>query len=285
MKYTVLQVHDLAVIVVNFNQAPYLARCLASLYVERRQLSLEIIVVDNASSDDSVNLVSERFPEVKLLVNNENRGFAKANNQAINITQARYVLLLNNDTEVLPGSLTELLVFADAHPVAGAVGCMLLRSDGSQHRLPASFFSPLVWLPERTRRVSWLVGAALLLKRDALLAVGGLAEEFFFYYEDADLCYRLRNKGWHCYYCPDARIVHHEKASTSLFRSQALYHLYRGRLLLTSRHFPWAYSFVRSWLWLVFTLDLARACHGRTASPLLQVADEIRALLATDLRC
>jgi GT2 family glycosyltransferase len=236
----------LAIVVVNFNKRDYLVRCLQSLRREAPPGS-EIVVVDNASQDGAPDLVRERFPEVRLIANSENRGFSAANNQGVAVTTAPWVLLLNNDTEVLPGSLAHLAEFAEAHGDAGAIGCTLLRTDGTLHRLPASIFTGLYWFPERVHKVAWIVGAALLLRRSALDAVGGLDEGFFFYYEDWDLGLRLRKAGWRSYYTPGARIVHHEGQSASLVRPQVREHLFRGRLRLVARHWPWALPFATAW--------------------------------------
>ncbi len=244
---------DLAVVVVNFNRWPFLARCLQSIQVDLATSGLraETWVVDNASEDGSAQMVRDHFPDVHVIANERNRGFAAANNQAIAAAQSRYVLLLNNDCEVLPGSLAHLVAYADAHPDAGGVGCMLLRGDGEPHRLPASIFSALAWFPEKPCKVAWIVGAALLLRREAIAAVGGLDEDFFFYYEDWDLGLRLRKAGWTNHYTPGARVIHYERASTSLVRRpQTLEYLRRGHLLMLRKHFPLAYPFALAWQWL-----------------------------------
>lgn len=241
---------DLAIAIVNYNRRDFLERCLQSVKVdlEASGLLAEVVVVDNASEDGSAQFVRDHFREVALIANDQNRGFSAANNQAIAATRARYVLLLNNDCEVLPGALAHLVQFADAHPDTGALGCMLLRGDGERHRLPASIFSRLAWFPDRPCKVAWIVGAALLLRREAIEAVNGLDEAFFFYYEDWDLGLRLRKAGWTNRYTPGARIIHYERASTSLVRRpRTLEYLRRGRLLLLRKHFPLLYPFAVAW--------------------------------------
>lgn len=243
-------VPDLAIAIVNFNRKDFLERCLRSVREDLAASGLraEVVVVDNASEDGSAQLVRDHFPEVLIIANDRNRGFSAANNQAIAATTGRHILLLNNDCEVLPGALAHLVRYADAHPDAGAVGCMLLRGDGERHRLPASIFSPLAWFPERPCKVAWIVGAALLLRRAACEAVGGLDEDFFFYYEDWDLGLRLRKAGWTSHYTPGARIIHFEGQSTSLVRSaQKIAYLRRGRLLLLRKHFPLVYPLAATW--------------------------------------
>lgn len=273
---------EIAVAIPHYNRYDYLARCLSSLVAQSALIS-EIVVVDNASADESVARLQAEFPEVRLIANPSNLGFARASNQAIAASTAPFVLLLNNDTEVLPGALEAMLDFARNHPDAGAVGCRLLRSDGSSHRLPASIFSKLAWDLEHPARVPWLVGAALLLRREALDAIGGLDEAFFFYYEDLDLGLRLARAGWRSYYTPGARIVHHEKASTATARPMALVQLYRGRLLLAGRYYRWALGLTRLWMRLTFPLALAMAKRkGADGQALLEASGEIRALLRSE---
>lgn len=232
---------DLSIIIVAFNQRKYLIRCLESIEADlsKTELGVETWVVDNASLDGSLEAVEKEFPSVERLKNEENLGFSRANNQAISLARGRYFLLLNNDTEVLPGAIEHLVAFADAHPKAGAVGCTLLDSFGQEHQLPASILSPQYWNRSRPRKVSWLVGACILLRREALEALGGLDEDFFFYYEDVDLGLRLRKAGWQVFFTPDARVIHHEKKSSEIasVKPLTLYHLYRGRLLLARKHY------------------------------------------------
>lgn len=247
---------DLSVIIVNFNQRDFLTNCLDSLARENesyKDLMLEVFVVDNASADDSVDYVESRYPWVTLIKNQENRGFSRANNQALPLSQGRFVLLLNNDTEVRPGALKRMVEFADSQPKAGAVGCTLLDSHGKRHRLPMSIFDPRLYMRHRPHRVDWIVGAAVLLRREALTQLGGLDEDYFFYYEDADLGVRLKKADWHSYLVPEAEIVHHEKKSTSGAKPLARYHLHRGRLLLAYKHYgPLVYHLTRLKTWWDF---------------------------------
>lgn len=267
---------DLAVCIVSYNRGEYLVRCLESL--QAQDLPLEIVVVDNASADGAPDRVAEHFPNARVIRNAVNEGFSIACNQGIAASEAPFVLLLNNDTEVLPGALRHLVEFAAAHPEAGAVGCKLLTTDGQNHRLPASIFSSLAWFPDRRARVAWVVGAAVLLRRTALTAIGGLDEGFRFYYEDVDLGWRLRKAGWVCYYTPEARIIHHERASTSLVRPWTLVQLYRGRLLLARKHYPLILPILRAWLRLTLPFRLARA-KKEGDEGLVSAGGEIAALL------
>ena len=229
---------DLSIVIVNWNVRDLLHRCLRSILVNSPTCTLEIIVVDNGSSDDSVKMVRAEFPNVHLIANAENRGFPAANNQGLAIAQGRYVLLLNPDTEIVGGALATLVAFADVHPDVGIVGPQLLYPDGSvqssRRRFPtlATGFLESTWLEryaprhllERyefldqpndvTQDVDWLYGAALLARREAVEQVGPLDEGFFMYSEEMDWCHRFRDAGWRVVYLPAAQIVHHEGKSS-----------------------------------------------------------------------
>ncbi|MGQ9466064.1 MAG: glycosyltransferase family 2 protein [Anaerolineae bacterium] len=224
---------DLSVIIVNWNVQDLLRHCLHSIFANWPTSQMEIIVVDNASTDGSAEMVSAEFPDVQLIVNTENRGFPAANNQGLAVARGRYILLLNPDTEVLGDALATLIAFADAHPDVGVVGPQLLNPDGtvqsSRRRFPtlmtALFES--TWLqPYAPRRllehyyvldrpddavqdVDWVTGAALMARREAVEQVGPLDEGFFMYSEELDWCRRFREAGWRVVYLPTARIVHY----------------------------------------------------------------------------
>lgn len=233
---------DLSVIIVNWNVRDLLRRCLCSLLVARCSqatgpqppaTSIEVIVVDNGSTDGSPQMVREAFPQVRLIANAENRGFPAANNQGIEVAQGRYFLLLNPDTEVVGDALATMVAFADAHPDVGVVGPRLLNPDGSvqssRRRFPtlATAFFESTWLQPRAPRrlltryyvldrpddeiqdVDWVTGAALMARREAVEQVGLLDEGFFMYSEELDWCRRFRQAGWRVVYLPAARIVHH----------------------------------------------------------------------------
>jgi N-acetylglucosaminyl-diphospho-decaprenol L-rhamnosyltransferase len=218
--------------------------------------------VDNASRDGSAELVRVRFPEARLLANAENVGFGRANNRAIALARGRYVLLLNPDTEPAPDAIRALVRFADANPTAGIVGGRLENEDGThQHsafRFPDwkqalfGFFDNLVPLDSRingrfpARRyerpfvAEHLLGACLLIRREALATVGAFDPDYFMYFEETDLCARMRKAGWRNLYTPDARVRHvgasstsapevREKMSVEFHRSQARwYRTHRG---------------------------------------------------------
>lgn len=210
-------------------------------------------------------MVRQEFPEARLLPLDENRGFAAANNLAIRDSDARYVLLLNPDTEVLGDAPAALVRFLDAHPTVGACGGRLLNPDLTfQHScfhfptLPMSFFD---FLPLNHRIVNsrlngryprrWYnrpfpidhpLGACLMVRREAIRQVGVLDEGFFMYCEEVDWCYRIKQAGWEIYYTPDAEIVHHGGQSTRQRAGPMLIELHRSRDRFFRKHYGGAYA-------------------------------------------
>lgn len=263
------------IVVVSYNVRELLARCLASVTGKGH----EVIVVDNASVDGSAGMVRERFPEMCLLENAENRGFAAANNQAFAQAHGRYVLMLNPDAEAKPGAVETLLAFMDEHPRVGACGGKLLYGDGSlQH---SAFYFPtlaqvfLDFFPLNRRltdsrlngryprewyargepfQVDHPLGADLMVRRETAEQVGWLDDQFFIYCEEIDWCVRIRRAGWEIWCVPQAEIVHHEAQSTRQFRDKMFVELWRARARLFRKHYaPWfrfaARQVVRAGLW------------------------------------
>ncbi len=224
--------NDLSIVVVSFNTRQLLQNCLESVLRHAGSLRLEIFVVDNASCDGSAELVAERFPGVRLIRNAENRGFATANNQALAQAGGRYAMLLNSDTVVRPGALTELVRFMDDHPRAGYCGPRLLNGDGSLQ--PSARRFPTIWSTAWAAtglalrcpgsrhaldlhagqavaepfRADWLTGACLMVRAEAMRQVGVLDEGYFMYFEETQWCRRLVAAGWEGWYVPTAEVVH-----------------------------------------------------------------------------
>jgi GT2 family glycosyltransferase len=243
---------DLSIIIVNWNTKDLLAQCLQSVYDTIRSLDFEIIVVDNASADGSPEMVCERFPQVRLIKNRENVGFARANNQAIRESRGGYLLLLNSDTVVLPEALSQMVDFMDCHPDGGAIGPKLINPDGSFQASYADFptllteslqaFGLAKWLygpyypsppprpDELARTVDWVAGACLMVRREVADAVGLLDEGYWMYTEETDWCYRIDQAGWNVYYLPESKIVHFGGASSSKRRPEMVAQLYRSKL-------------------------------------------------------
>jgi N-acetylglucosaminyl-diphospho-decaprenol L-rhamnosyltransferase len=244
---------DLVIAIVSWNTRDMLAACLQSIADDlQRQTTwrVETVVVDNASADGSPQMVSQRFPEVHLVENDRNIGFAPANNQAIRLTDSSYVLMLNSDTSVLPGALTALLEFMEAHPRAGAAGPYLrnahgglqfscrpmlspgrefLRLIGLDALWPIATYRMDTWSRVEPRPVEVISGACFLLRRAALDQVGLLDDSYFMYTENVDLCYRLARAGWGLWYVPRAQVVHYGGASSRQMRDEMYLQLYRSK--------------------------------------------------------
>ena len=228
---------DVSIVVVSYNTAALLRTCLRSIRADVGP-SREVFVVDNASTDGSAEVVRTEFPDVRLIGNATNVGFTRANNQALRLARGRYLLLLNPDAELRPGSLAALVDYLDANPGVGVVGPRLYYPDGalqsSRRRFPTlatGFVESTVlqrWLPrldllaryycddlpsDRVCEVDWVVGACMLVRSEAAAQVGYLDERFFMYSEELDWCRRLKSAGWGVAYTPDAEVVHHESRS------------------------------------------------------------------------
>jgi N-acetylglucosaminyl-diphospho-decaprenol L-rhamnosyltransferase len=286
---------DLSIVVVSYNSRELLGRCIESIRAARDGLAVELFVVDNASRDGSAEMVAERFPEATLIASERNLGFGRANNLAFARARGRYVLMLNPDTEVRPDALRELLAFADGHPEAGVVGARLDYPDGrfqhSAFRFPDlgqalfGFFdvvpidSPINgrYRPEQFERdfpAEHLLGACLLLRREALEQVGGFDPRYFMYFEETDLCMRLRRAGWQNLFTPDARVVHVSAASTSAAPERMSVEFHRSQAYFYRKHYGLpGYAALKVIVWLGTAYRLARSLRaylrGRIDRPLL----------------
>ena len=249
---------DLSILIVSWNVADLLVNCLNSILAHPPSGSYEILVVDNASSDDSVRVLREKFPQVKLILNDQNVGFAGANNQAMQAATGRYLLLLYPDTIVFEDTLQCLVDFLDQHPQAGAAGSLYENPDGSLQ--PSAFPFPTVsrelwrllhldrlhaygtynvrrWSREIPREVDSLQGASLMLRRAALDETGLLDTGYFMYTEEIDLCYRLRQKGWSLYWVPRSRIIHFGGQSTRQAALKMFLCLYGSKVQFFRKHY------------------------------------------------
>jgi GT2 family glycosyltransferase len=247
-----------AVSIVSWNTRDLLRRCLESVLAER---PAAVVVVDNGSTDGSAEMVRTAFPAVRLEIRPDNPGYGTAANDAIAACRAEHVLLLNGDTEVRPGCLGALGRALDAHPEAGVVGPRVLNPDGSLQRSCFAFpgpFVPLIkrqplasltgwdprfqahyignWDHETARPVPWVLGAALAIRRAAFDAVGGFDAEFPMYFEEVDLCYRLRAAGWEVRFTPEAEVVHVGGASTRQRRAEMIAQLTLSAMAFHRRH-------------------------------------------------
>jgi hypothetical protein len=239
---------QLSIVLVNWNTLCHLVPCLRSILESNIPWPIEVIVVDNNSTDTTRTTVPQLFPSVRLVENQQNLGFARAVNQGAKQSLGEYLLLLNPDTVVNGASLRTMVEFMQQSPDAAVVGGALLNSDGSfqgsyahfstllQETLIALGIGDRLWhgypshhRSTRTHAVDWICGACLLVRREAFLRVGCLDEEYVMYSEEVDLQYRLRREGWNTYYLPHVRTVHHGGGSQSRLRRRSA--VYRGKLL------------------------------------------------------
>ncbi len=257
-----LSLADLSVIIVSYNVKYHLEQCLRSVQAASEGLNVEVWVVDNASTDGSFRYLHERFPQVHFIQNEENVGFSRANNQAIEKSAGRYILLLNPDTLVAEETLLASVRFLDAHPQAGGCGVRMLNPDGSfapesRRGLPTPFtsfckMSGLGSLFPRSRTfgryymryldvdqpnpIEVISGAYFMVRRSALDAVGHLDEDFFMYGEDIDLSYRLLRGGWQNWYLPQP-ILHYKGESTVKSSFRYVHVFYNAMLIFFNKHY------------------------------------------------
>jgi GT2 family glycosyltransferase len=273
---------DCSVLIVTYCSAADLPLCLGSVRRATHVASYEILVVDNASSDSTVAIASAD-PGVRLIANRENVGFARANNQGFGEASGRHVLLLNPDAQVQEGAIDRLVAFLDAHPDVGIVGGRVNSPDGTLQRASRrSIPTPMVSLfrlaglsrifpnhpaaraynledadPSQTMDVGAVMGAFLLVRREAIEKTGGMDERYFLYGEDIDFCMAVRAAGWRVVYYPEAVVTHQKGASSRQSRLKANREFHRSMVLFHDKHFaettPW---------WANFLIRSAIAARG-----------------------
>lgn len=256
---------DVSVIIVNWNTRDLLRGCLASITAETRARH-EVIVVDNASRDGSAGMVRAEFPDVLLIANAENRGFAAANNQGLAVARGRNLLLLNPDTVILEGAVDSMLGWLARHPDVGCAGCQVWEDADTIQRTCFADPGPLNlaivtfglqrlarWLPvlgrpwyagwdrRSEREVDVVSGMFMLVPRTVLERVGPLDDAFFVYAEEADWCRRIRKTGWRCAFTPEARILHLDggSKSTAQIRSRMHVQMQKSHLIYARKHDGW----------------------------------------------
>lgn len=265
-----MYVSDLSLVIISFQVRDLLERCLSSLARVSTDPTLEIIVVDNASTDGSAEMVRAKFPQVTLIENTTNVGFAAANNQGLNQAHGRYWMLLNPDTDIppdAPNPFRQLVAFMDSHPRAGACGPSLFYADGTRQHSAFHFPSlaqiyidlfPVNWrlresslngrypfsLYERGMpfSIDHPLGAALLVRPEAAQQVGLLDQDYFIYAEEVDWCMRLKRAGWEIWCVPGARIIHHEGRSTRQFREKMFVELWKARFTLFRKNYSRSFN-------------------------------------------
>ncbi len=251
----------LSIVIVNWNTRNLLRNCLTSVR-EETVISHEVWVVDNGSTDGSQAMVRKEFPEVRLIANQRNLGFAAANNQAFPLCQGEYVLLLNSDTVVLDGALDKMVAHMHAQSHIGALGCKLLNADGSLQPSAHNFYSTLGSMVENrlmtmlwakryartplleffdhsvNRRVDWVCGAVMMVRRKVLHDVGMLDDSFFMYGEEIDWQMRMRKAGHEVWFMPHARIVHYGGGSSRNAVTQMKKMEIENRARFVAKHYP-----------------------------------------------
>ena len=243
----------LSIVIVSYNVRTFVEQCLDSVQKASEGLSTEVFVVDNASADDTVEVIGSRYPWVHLIANSENLGFASANNIAIRQSVGEYVLLLNPDTVVGEDTLRQAVGFMDVHPEAGGAGVMMHNADGtlapeSRRAIPTPWVSCLKMLGftkryymshlpwDQPSQIEVISGAFCLLRKKALDEIGLLDETFFMYGEDIDLSYRLLKGGWQNWYLPYP-IIHYKGKSTQKSDYRYVHIFYQAMLIFFRKHY------------------------------------------------
>ena len=251
--YPVCMAKKVSIVIVSYNVRPQLTECIDSVRLALAGLSGDITVVDNCSKDETVEYLQKHYLDVQLIINQENVGFARANNQAIRQTDSEYVLLLNPDTIVYEPTIHGCIDFMDAHPEAGGTGVRMLNREGkaapeSRRAIPTPwvamlkmlgctrryYMSNLPW--DEPSRIEVISGAYCMLRRKALDEVGLLDEDYFMYGEDIDLSYRLLKGGWQNWYLP-YDIVHYKGGSTQKTSFRYVHVFYQAMLIFFRKHY------------------------------------------------
>jgi GT2 family glycosyltransferase len=254
---------ELSVIIVSYNVRYFLEQCLRSVRNASENIDCEIFVVDNNSADGSCSMVSTEFPEVRLIMNNDNRGFSAANNQALKLAAGRFILLLNPDTIVEENTFKKCITFMDSHPDAGAAGVRMINGKGrllpeSKRSLPTpktaffkivglSFIFPksrlfnsyyLGHLDDlQTSQADIISGAFMFLRGEAVSRTGLFDEDYFMYGEDIDYSYRLKKAGFNNYYYPEIKIIHYKGESAKKENLNVLINFYKAMRIFVRKHY------------------------------------------------
>ncbi len=252
---------DFSVIIVNFNTKKLLEECLSSIFKFTKGINFEVIVVDNGSKDGTLEMVKKKFSQVKLIPNNDNLGFARANNQGIKVAKGEYVLLLNSDTYLVENSFKKLIEKAKNLPNLGVLAPQLLnenksiqQSSGFFPHLPQVFW----WMTfiddlpggqylhpyhvdhdsfyKKDQEVDWLTAAAILIPKSVIKQVAAFDEKIFMYGEDVDLCYRIKKSGFKVFLSPITKIVHIGRGSSNKIPSAAFVGEYKGIIYFYTKH-------------------------------------------------
>jgi len=259
---------DLSIAIVSYNTKAVLLDCIRSIHARTTGIALEVIVVDNDSQDGTVAVLKEVYPDMKIIANSDNRGFAKAVNQALAMSLGRHMLLLNSDTLIKDQALTTMVAYLDDHPDVGAVSCKQWTGDGHLNQTcfpfpsirdhliysaPFQRIAPHMQLAAaathavdctKSQDVDWANGAGLMVRRSLLHQLGGLDEAFFMYFEDVDLCRRLHQQGCRVHHLAEAEIVHFIGCSSGRDRERLQLVWEFSRIRYIEKHF----SPIKRWI-------------------------------------
>jgi GT2 family glycosyltransferase len=252
----------LSIVILCWNDLKVITNCLRSIYGGTHSTEFEIIVSDNGSTDGSIEFLRENFPQIRVIENGANLRFSKGNNVGIRASDGEYVLILNPDTIIHEGSLDRWMEFADRHPEAGGFGCRVLNADGSyqgcarpfpsvwREWVAALYLRPLGhlsdvfisdkyvrWRGDTERQIDWQAGCCLLVRTELLKRLGGFDEQFYYYYEDLDLCHRIWDAGYPIVYTPEVIITHLVGQSVKSFRIAFELDKYRNRYRYFYKYF------------------------------------------------
>ncbi len=260
---------DVSVIIVSWNTRDILRDCLRSVFEQTHEIAFEVIVTDNASHDGTVDMIRQEFPQVIVIANKDNRGFAAANNQAMEIAKGRYVLLLNPDTLVLDGAIQKSVAYADEHSDIGVLGCQVWLNEQEIQRTCFSFPSAVSlifqklgfrrlfprsrifgrvdygwWDRDTIMDVDVVSGMYMLVRQEAMEKVGMMDEDYFVYAEETDWCFRFKKAGWRCVFWPFARIIHLDggNKSTDLVKVKMYVQMQKSMLIFYKKQrgvFAW----------------------------------------------
>lgn len=238
-----------SIIILSYNTKALLQKCITSLYYSLDNVDYEIIVVDNASSDESVAMVKKKFPKVVVIENKENDGFSKGNNKGVKHAKGEYILFLNSDTTVHNDALKDLLAYMKQNSHIAVAAGVLENPDGSQQRAYGNFYSlfsvflmlfgrekgeMLRYQSDKMQSVDWVTGACMLVKKDIFDTIGGFDERLFMYLEDMELCYRIKKMNYSVIHYPLFRVTHLGYGSSN--RSFAILQIYKGLLYFYKKH-------------------------------------------------
>ena len=292
----------LSIVIVNYNVKHFLNQCLQSVKKAIQNIEAEIFVVDNASSDNSVEMLKKKFPWVNIIANTENKGFSCANNQALKIAKGEFVLLLNPDTLVEEDTFEKCIAFMNQTPDAGAIGVKMINGNGeflpeSKRALPipsVAFYKifglsklfprskkfgsyHLTYLDNNeTQSVEVLSGAFMFIRKKVLDEIGLLDETFFMYGEDIDLSYRIIKAGYKNYYLPETRIIHYKGESTKKSTVNYVVVFYKAMQIFAKKHFTNKKSFLLTWIfnlaiWLRASLSIGKRVLSNLLLPFLDI--------------